>query len=151
MTQIDVDPFADMIDTNTIEWIPLPAPLVGNAIKPLRISRETGDMSILFKMDAGTREVRHRHIGPANFLVLSGIVEIWGKQAGPGTWMYEPAGALHEGTSFPVETVVLSNSQGPITVLDDDDNVLGVVDWQVIQSIVDAHNAAHEPVSESAA
>jgi 2,4'-dihydroxyacetophenone dioxygenase len=137
----EVNPLADMIKTDELDWIPLPEPFTGNYIKVLRISEETGDMSMLFKLDAGTVEVRHRHIGPANFLVLSGCVEIWGRSAGPGSWMYEPAGAIHSGTRFPVDTVLLSNSQGPIVLLDDDDNVTGVVDWQVFKAIVEQYEA----------
>jgi hypothetical protein len=140
--KFDTNPLSAMVDTESLAWIPLPPPLVGNWIKPLRISEETGDMSLLFKFDAGTREVRHRHIGPANFLVLSGCVEIWGREAGPGCWMYEPAGAVHDGTFFPVDTVILSNAQGPIVLLDDDDNVTGVVDWQAVKQIVDSASAA---------
>lgn len=145
MTKLDAadfNPYAEMIETDDLEWIPLPEPFTGNYIKPLRISEETGEMSMLFKLDAGTVEVRHRHIGPANFLVLSGCVNIWGRSAGPGTWMYEPAGAIHSGTTFPVDTIILSNSSGPIALLDDDDNVIGVVDWQTFKQVIEGARSA---------
>jgi anti-sigma factor ChrR (cupin superfamily) len=114
-----------LVDTEQLEWMPSGG---GNAMKLLRVSEETGAWSALIKASAGTVNARHRHIGPADFLVLSGSIEYRGGRATAGSWVYEPAGALHEATSHPEDTVYLANVHGPIAFLADDDSILRITD-----------------------
>jgi anti-sigma factor ChrR (cupin superfamily) len=122
---VDSNPFALLIDPDDLEWIGTGS---GNAMKVLRVSQETGGWTALIKAAAGTVNARHRHLGPADFFVLSGSIEYRGGFARAGSWVYEPAGALHEATTHPEDTVYLANVHGPIAMLDDDDNVIRVSD-----------------------
>lgn len=67
--------------------------------KILRVSEETGHVSMIFKHNGVAGP--HYHLGAADFLVISGRI---GYRAGPpegfgaGMWFYEPAGARHEAT-----------------------------------------------------
>ena len=52
--------------------------------------------------------------------------------------MYEPAGAVHESTSHPEDTVYLANVYGPIAFHDSNGQIQGVTDWRTVQAMVDA-------------
>jgi anti-sigma factor ChrR (cupin superfamily) len=129
---LSTDPFAALIDTEALEWAPTAG---GNALKVLRVSEETGAWTALIKAAAGTVNPRHRHLGPADFLVLSGRMEYRGGVATAGCWVYEPAGALHEATTHPEETVYLANVHGPIAYLDDAGNVVRVSDGASLRAL----------------
>ncbi|MGI9622951.1 MAG: cupin domain-containing protein [Acidimicrobiales bacterium] len=86
------------VDTTAFDFFVDPAvPEFGYKI--LRVSEETGHVSLLFKHNGVAGP--HYHLGAADFLVISGRI---GYRAGPpegygpGMWFYEPAGARHEAT-----------------------------------------------------
>jgi anti-sigma factor ChrR (cupin superfamily) len=133
-----VNPFAKLIDTAAGDWIPL---IPGNYMKVLRVSDENGYFTLLIRADAGAVNGRHRHIGPADFYVLSGCIEYRGGVATEGCYIYEPAGVIHPATTHPVDTIYLSHVYGPIAFLDDDDNVVNILDFTVIKSLVAAHES----------
>ncbi|MCE2391059.1 MAG: cupin domain-containing protein [Proteobacteria bacterium] len=108
----------------------------GNQVKVLRVSEETGAYSALFKAAAGTTNPPHRHLGPADFYVLSGSIEYRNGRAEAGDWIYEPTGALHEATHHPEETVYLANVYGPIAYLDADGNVASVSDGSQMKALL---------------
>ena len=60
----------------------------------------------------------HTHLGPADFYVISGSIEYRGGVARAGGWVYEPAGAVHDATTHPEDTVYLANVRGPIAYHD---------------------------------
>src|SRR5713101_8749756 len=81
----------------------------GNQFIVLRISKETGAWSALIKAAADQVNAPHTHIGPADFYVISGGFDYRGGSARAGDWVYEPAGAVHEATTHPVDTIYLAN------------------------------------------
>ena len=129
---MDSNPFASLIDTEALEWIPTAS---GNSLKILRVSEETGAWSALIKAQAGTVNPRHKHIGPADFLVLSGSIEYRGGLATPGCWVYEPAGVIHDATSHPEETVYLANVHGPIAYLDAEGGITHLSDGDSMREL----------------
>jgi anti-sigma factor ChrR (cupin superfamily) len=129
---MDVNPFASLIDTEALDWIPTGG---GNSLKILRVSEETGAWSALINAKAGTVNPRHRHLGPADFLVLSGSIEYRGGFAKAGCWVYEPAGAVHDATSHSEDTVYLANVYGPIAYLNDEGGVIGVSDGESMRQL----------------
>jgi quercetin dioxygenase-like cupin family protein len=100
------------VDTNSLPWIGDP-PI---QLKVVRVSAETGTVSMIVKQNG--QAPPHYHLGPADFFITEGRI---GYRAGPpegygpGTYMYEPAGARHESTQ-PVETdlIYTANVYGPI-------------------------------------
>ncbi len=106
------------VDTNALPWLDIPqAP--GLRFKPLRASGETGMISAVVGLAAGTALAPMVHLGPADFLLLSGRI---GYRAGPpegygrGVWFYEPAGARHDSTRRlgDEDLVYTANVYGPI-------------------------------------
>jgi len=104
------------INTNALPWVPTPgAPDV--KVKILRVSEETGTTNMIVSQQAVVPE--HQHMGPSDFIVLEGTMGLVGGRDqgyGPGMWIYEDAGARHEGTYQKSEEdlVYLANIYGPV-------------------------------------
>ncbi len=140
---------AALVRTSKKEWI---ATGDGNEFLVLRISKETGAWSALVKAKAGQVNAPHTHIGPADFYVLKGGFDYRGGSAREGDWVYEPAGAMHEATTHPVDTVYLANVHGPVAFHDGKGGFAGILDWRAVQKMVDtAADKKKKPVSSIAA
>ena len=134
VTQV-FDPLdAALVRTGDEEWIQSGE---GNEFKVLRISKETGAWSALIRAKKGQVNPPHTHLGAADFYVISGGFDYRGGSAREGDWVYEPAGAVHEATSHPVDTIYLANVYGPVGFHDAEGNIAQVLDWRMIQLMVD--------------
>ncbi len=136
-----VSPYFDPLDaalvrSNDIDWIPSGD---GNSFKVLRISKETGAWSALIKAPAGQINQSHTHLGPADFLVLSGQIDYRGGCAKAGDYIYEPSGAVHDATTHSVEPVYLANVYGPVAFHGKDGSYSGILDWRAVKGLVDRH------------
>lgn len=129
---MEIEGFGSLIGDDELQWVDLPG---GNSIKVLRVSEETGSWTSLHKAKAGTVNPRHYHLGSGEFYVLSGALDYRGGVAHAGDWLYEPNGAYHEATSHPEDTLYLALVQGGIALLDDDDNIIRINDWQMMKKI----------------
>jgi hypothetical protein len=87
-----------------------------------------GSYSIMMHYKAGAVAGPHRHLAPAEFYVVSGLMEYEAGTAGPGFWGVEPNGAVHQATRFPEDTVLLFRCAGATARLDAEGNVIGVVE-----------------------
>jgi quercetin dioxygenase-like cupin family protein len=134
--QMYFDPLdAALVRSDEQDWIDTGT---GNQLKVLRISKETGAWSALIKAAKGQVNAAHTHLGPADFYVLSGQIDYRGGSAKAGDYIYEPAGAVHEATSHPVDTVYFANVYGPVALHGKDGSIAGVFDWRAIKAMVDA-------------
>ena len=125
---------AALVRTKNKQWINAGD---GNEFLVLRISKETGAWSALVRAKAGQVNAPHTHIGPADFYVLSGGFDYRGGSAREGDWVYEPAGAVHEATTHPVDTVYLANVHGPVAFHDSKGGIACILDWRAVQKMVD--------------
>lgn len=125
---------SSLIQTDKVDWIDSGG---GNLFKVLRISKETGAWSALIKAPKGQVNPPHTHLGAADFYVISGGFDYRGGSARAGDWVYEAAGAVHEATSHPVDTVYLANVYGPVGFHDENGKIAQVLDWRAIQLMVD--------------
>jgi anti-sigma factor ChrR (cupin superfamily) len=126
---------ASLIHTSKGEWIQAGD---GNEFMVLRISKETGAWSALVRAKAGQVNPPHTHIGPADFYVLEGGFDYRGGSARAGDWVYEPAGAVHEATTHPIDTVYLANVYGPVAFHGPDGKFTSILNGHVVQAMVDA-------------
>ena len=111
------------VDTNALPWLDIPqAP--GLRFKPLRASGETGMISAMVGLAAGTELAPAVHLGAADLLVLSDHMrytqEPLAATVGPGTWGYIPANSRVEGLVVDADTELLMNLHGPVAFLDAD-------------------------------
>ena len=124
--------FGSLVRADELAWIEVPG---GNALKVMRVSAETGSWTALFRAARGTTNPPHVHLGPADFYVLSGVLEYRGGVARAGDWIDEPNGAAHEATHHPEETVYLANVHGAIAFTGADGQLVGLSDWRAMQAL----------------
>jgi hypothetical protein len=139
------------VDTNAIPWIINPdAPDI--ALKVMRVSAETGSVSLIVRQNG--QAPPHYHLGPADFFITSGRIGYRTgppEGYGPGTYMYEPAGARHEATQRAPDCtddlIYTANVWGPIQF---DSGVgtpvLAVFSWM---QYLEAANAMNTPLIAS--
>lgn len=135
------------INTEEAEWIDLGLPNSEpgeNAILPLRISEENGSYTALIKSKAGTVIPPHLHLGETVAFVLEGALEYRGGVAYKGGYIYEPAGALHQSTQHPVDTIYFVHVQNGAIFMNEDGSEGPVYDWRSVKAIVDAHEASKQ-------
>ncbi|MFK7894585.1 MAG: cupin domain-containing protein [Myxococcota bacterium] len=133
--------FGVLVQPDDVKWIETPG---GNAVKVLRVSEESGSWTALFRAAAGTTNPPHIHLGPADFYMLSGVMEYAGGVSRAGDWIYEPNGAEHEATYHPEETVYLANVHGAIAFYGEAQEeggerpIVGISDWRGMKALYDA-------------
>ena len=116
-----------------VEWYP------GIKMKLLRATQETGHWTILVNGEKGSSIPRHEHLGAGEYYIISGKMDIrggvenGGATAITGDYGYEPNGVIHDVTNFPEDTVLYFANFGPIRFIDDDNNTVGIEDWQSVR------------------
>jgi anti-sigma factor ChrR (cupin superfamily) len=109
----------------------------------LRATQETGHWTILVNCSKGSSIPRHEHLGPGEYYVISGKMEVRGGvenggiTAIAGDYGYEPNGVIHDMTNFPEDTTLYFANSGPIRFIDDDNNTVGFLDWQSILTVAE--------------
>lgn len=104
------------VDTASLPWIVNPdSPDIG--LKIIRISTETGHVTTMVRQNG--QAPPHCHLGPADFYILKGRLGYREGPAGgcgPGTYVFEPAGARHEATQRVTDEdlIYAANIYGPI-------------------------------------
>jgi 2,4'-dihydroxyacetophenone dioxygenase len=115
---------SQLLDTSSIPWIPLGP---GESFKPLRFLSNDRGRVLLLRLDPGTIVPRHRHLGEVHGFNIAGsrkLIES-GEIAGPGAYVYEPAGNVDSWMAVGDEPVIVHiTSFGAMEYLGDDDQVL---------------------------
>jgi anti-sigma factor ChrR (cupin superfamily) len=131
-----IEGFGLLISPGELDWIETPG---GNSLKVLRVSEETGSWTALFRAARGTTNPPHIHLGPADFYLISGVMEYRGGVARAGDWIYEFNGAEHEATHHPEESVYLANVHGAIAFTGENKQIIGMSDWRGMKALQAQH------------
>ncbi len=121
-----------LLDPGTLEWQPL---VDGIDVKLLRASEETGTWTVLLNCKAGSSFARHKHLGAGEYYVVSGRMQYRVGEAKTGDYGYEPLGVIHDNTFFPEDTLLLFTNHGPVVFIDDDDEVTGILNHEVLAAL----------------
>ncbi len=139
------------IHTDGEQWLPF-GDTAGIEFKLLRVSQETGTVTLLFKCAPQSSFARHRHLGAGEYLMVYGEMDVrGGARAGgitavAGDYGYEPNGIIHDSTEFPKETVFYFTNYGPIQFIDEEDNTVFVLDWKGLLDLEAAMRSSLQPV-----
>jgi 2,4'-dihydroxyacetophenone dioxygenase len=139
---MEIDGSGTLVHPDELDWIETPG---GNAVKVLRVSGETGSWTALFRAAKGTTNPPHVHLGPADFSMLSGVMEYRGGVSRAGDWIYEPNGAEHEQTHHPEETLYLANVHGALAFVGEapapgaSRPIIGLSDWRSMHALQARH------------
>lgn len=81
------------IDTTSIEW--QEAPGEGVWVKKLFRHKDSGNSSLLIKLEPGAVYHAHRHTGEEHYYVLEGTLEDGGKTISAGGYVHHRPGTAH--------------------------------------------------------
>ena len=134
------------IQMDTTDYVDFPAPLCEGPIrwKLLNVSPEMGSWTAYFDCPKGTSFNRHIHIGPGEYFLTKGKMEVRGGTDEGGStaiapgYGYEPCNARHDKTYFPEDSEFYMTFLGPLNFIDEEGNTLALVTWQDAQGAWEA-------------
>lgn len=127
MDQVDWKPFSDAFSAGGIRW------------KLLHVSPEMGAWTAIFDCPAGSSFAAHIHVGPGEYFLTKGKMDVrGGKDAGGDTavapgYGYESANARHDKTYFPVDSEFYMTFLGPLTFITPEGAPIAVIGWEEAQ------------------
>ena len=128
----------DYAQVDALAWQPFPEALSEGGIrwKLLHVSPEMGAWTAMFDCPKGSSFARHVHIGPGEYLLTKGKMEVrGGKDKGGATALalgygYEACNARHDRTYFPVASEFYMTFLGPLHFIEENGATRAVVGWQ---------------------
>ena len=137
-----------LVQTNDLPWVKMGD---GVDIKVLRVSEETGYWSAMIRMQAGAVFASHKHLAPADFMILKGTLKYRMGEASEGAYGYEPNGAIHETTTCDEETVLTFNAFGPIIFYNEDGSVGQILNHETALELMDGAQKEFTATAKAAA
>jgi anti-sigma factor ChrR (cupin superfamily) len=136
--QVESRPGARMVDTDQIPWTEFPFP--GVRFKLLNIDDHNDALTMILYVDAGIQTPIHKHLGAVEVYTISGRWRYQEGEIGPGGYAYEPNGVIHEPESeTDLEMFIVAH--GPVMNYDEEGNIVGIVDNDVLYDLARANNA----------
>ncbi|MCZ6845621.1 MAG: acetylacetone-cleaving protein, partial [Alphaproteobacteria bacterium] len=128
------------------EWKPFPEGLAAGGItwKLLNVSPEMGAWTAIFDCPAGSSFAPHIHMGPGEYFLTKGRMDVrGGENAGGETavapgYGYESCNARHDETYFPEDSEFYMTFLGPLQFINPDGSPLAVVSWEQVQGAWEA-------------
>lgn len=133
----------EYVQIDAAPWMPFPPALSEGGIrwKLLHVSPEMGAWTAIFDCPKGSSFARHKHIGPGEYLLTKGRMEVRGgvgeggaTAVAPG-YGYESANARHDKTFFPVPSEFYMTFLGPLNFITEDGKPIAVVGWEEAQAL----------------
>jgi anti-sigma factor ChrR (cupin superfamily) len=84
------------VNASELPWVEVPQSQGTMHFKLLRIDREANGATFVMKFAPGVQLDVHRHVGPAELLVLKGGFTYWGRTLVPDGYGYEGDGTVHQ-------------------------------------------------------
>lgn len=128
MDELPWKPFPEAFSTGGIRW------------KLLHVSPELGAWTAIFDCPKGSSFAAHIHIGPGEYFLTRGKMDVrGGKAAGGDTavapgYGYESANARHDQTSFPEDSEFYMTFLGPLEFVNPDGSPRAVIGWEQAQA-----------------
>ena len=131
----------EAVQIDELAWKAFPDALSKGGIrwKMLHASPEMGAWAAIFNCPAGSSFNPHFHVGPGEYLLTKGKMDVRGGKAAGGdtvtapAYGYESANARHDQTSFPVDSEFYMTFLGPLAFIHPDGSPLAVVSWDEAQ------------------
>ena len=133
----------EYVQINEQPWMPFPEAFSAGGIrwKLLHASPEMGAWTAIFDCPKGSSFARHIHVGPGEYLLTKGKMEVrGGTHEGGATALamgygYESCNARHDQTYFPLASEFYMTFLGPLQFINDDGSPRAVVGWEQAQAL----------------
>lgn len=133
----------EYVQIDAVPWQPFPEAFSEGGIrwKLLHVSPELGAWTAVYDCPAGSSFARHIHIGPGEYLLTKGKMEVrGGGEKGGATayalsYGYEACNARHDRTYFPEASEFYMTFLGPLQFIKEDGSPVAVVSWQQAQEL----------------
>mgnify|MGYP001793742528 CR=1 FL=1 len=132
MDEIPCVDFPDALSDGGIKW------------KLLNVAPEMGAWTAIFDCPKGSSFAPHVHIGPGEYWLTRGRMEVRGGDDDGGEtaqapgYGYEACQAYHEKTYFPEDSEFYMTFLGPLNFVDPKGNTVALVTWNVAQAAWEA-------------
>ncbi len=133
----------EYVQIEALEWQPFPAEFSAGGIrwKLLHVSPEVGAWTAIFDCPQGSSFSAHIHVGPGEYLLTKGKMEVrGGVEEGGATALstgygYESCNARHDKTYFPEASEFYMTFMGPLQFIHEDGSPRAVVGWEQAQAL----------------
>lgn len=139
----------EYVQIDAVGWQPFPDSLSEGGIrwKLLHVSPEVGAWTAMFDCPKGSSFARHIHIGPGEYYLTRGRMEVRGGHGEGGAtaiapaYGYEACNARHDKTYFLEDSEFYMTFLGPLQFIQADGTPIVVVSWQQAQELWVAQTA----------
>lgn len=136
----------EYVQLDQTPWLPFPDAFSEGGIrwKLLHVSPEVGSWTAIFDCPAGSSFARHIHVGPGEYFLTKGRMDVrGGSDAGGDTavapgYGYESCNARHDQTNFPIDSEFYMTFLGPLQFIEEDGTTIAVIGWEQAQEAWDA-------------
>lgn len=134
------------VQMDEVNWVDFPDSLSEGGVrwKLLNVSPEMGAWTAIFDCPAGSSFASHVHIGPGEYFLTKGRMEVRGgvddggdTAVAPG-YGYESCEAFHGKTFFPVDSEFYMTFLGPLNFTGEQGETVALVTWKVAQDAWEA-------------
>ncbi|WP_394729398.1 cupin domain-containing protein [Altererythrobacter sp. GH1-8] len=138
------------VQIDELEWAPFPEALSAGGIrwKLLNVAPELGSWAAIFDCPAGSSFNSHHHIGPGEYFLTKGRMEVRGGVDDGGetvtapAYGYEATSAFHGKTYFPIDSEFYMTFLGPLQFVDQPGGeTRALVTWDAVQAAWQGANA----------
>jgi hypothetical protein len=139
------------LNIDEVPWVDFPEGLAEGGVKwkLLNVAPEVGSWTAIFSCPAGSSFASHHHIGPGEYYLTKGKIDIRGGEAAGGETLsapaygYESCEAFHGKTNFPVDSEFYMTFLGPLNFVDEPGGpTKALVTWSGVQAAWEAGLAA---------
>lgn len=133
----------EYVQINEVEWQPFPEALSEGGIrwKLLHVSPEVGAWTAIFDCPEGSSFTSHVHVGPGEYLLTKGKMEVRGGGGDGGAtayasgYGYEACNSRHDKTYFPEPSEFYMTFMGPLQFIQADGGPVALVGWEQAQAL----------------
>lgn len=132
----------EYVKIDELTWQPFPEPFSTGGIlwKLLHVSPELGSWTAIFTCPKGSSFAPHIHLGPGEYLLTKGKMDIRGGEDDGSTaealsYGYEACNAHHQYTHFPEESEFYMTFLGALEFIDENKAPIAVIGWEDAQAL----------------
>ncbi len=105
-------------------------------MKVLWTDAATGEWAVLYRWKKGFVAPRHKHLGAIHAYIVSGRLRLRDAELGPGDYIHEANGMVHDETEALEDTLQLNIANGPLLFFNDTE-ITGLAGWEQMRRLAE--------------